>query len=677
MVLSKSLDEIKLITALLRDIHMSRSEVFDQRALRLTAAKAESRITQEGLSFLTKTLPRLGKALDRALSGEVILDASELAFKSKQNSKLPIFMGELFQLVFSHDGMVLTNPCVTSIKQLRQICYLFYKYKLPYSAKQEQDVLDSFLKTEEDIAPYDKLFNGIADRYDKCHDESAAGYHECDKPCGSDCPSGQYRLVPPFSTSIGRIVEGTTPLGEIGPYYSSIIRRAKRLLSRLFQTFDPLDIHPKHGPGSVSTRERLWDKYTFRTIPERIATLYPIDAYYYASLGHVCDAMRELASLGGRENPARILFVPKDSRGPRLISCEPLEFQWIQQGLGGAIVRHVERNAITKHNVHFTDQQPNQLGALLGSSSGSYATLDLKEASDRVSVGLVRLLFPSKVLPYLVGCRSLATTLPDGTVLNLRKFAPMGSALCFPILALTAWAIVTAGMSDADSREGVLVYGDDVIVPTAEAANAIEHLEAFGLKVNRAKSCVSGFFRESCGMDAYKGISVTPLRFRNVWPSRRTPEALTSWTAYANQMWDAGYYNVYEIIAKQLYSLFGWIPSTDMSLMCPSLRGEPDSCMYARSRSNIPLQKRQWKVWDVQTPRVDKTLNGWKMLLRFFAEATFDSPIRPPWELETQRKGSHLSPRSTGLSYSNEEREPFSVSSYTKRNTMKIVRRWR
>jgi len=367
---NKSLDNPeKVIAALLRDAQTSHSEVYTPRALRLDLRKLVRRVAREGQSFITKTLPRLGKSLDRALTGEVPLDYA--GFISEPGIKLPRFLGGLFKQVFAHDGWVLPTPCVKCIDTIRQIAYLYYKYELPYAQEDEQRVLEKFERTEQELSDISQRLSYLA-------------------------------------SSVDRMPLGIRHTFEWGKY-GGIIAKARKRLSRLFQGFDQHDIVPSHGPGAVSTREKLWEKWVFRTISPRIANTYPIDAYFYASLGHVCDDLEGISNLKIDESSARVILVPKDSRGPRLISCEPLDFQWVQQGLSRAIVRRVESHPLTRWNVNFTNQQPNQFGALLGSKYGKYATLDLNEASDRVSVGLVQLLFPEPLLGALLNCRSLST----------------------------------------------------------------------------------------------------------------------------------------------------------------------------------------------------------------------------------------------------------------------------
>lgn len=597
----KSLDYLKIITALLCDVQHAHSDVFTTRALKMTLRKVENRTREEGLGFLTKTLPRLAKALDKALAEIEPLDSAKCGFASMPNSKLPRFLGELFKQVLSQDGRVLPNADAYCVRSIREVCGLFYKLETPSDPQLDQNVITKFKRTEEDIRPYHLAFMQIASKQDENGNVPQPGW----------MPSWMYNVV----------------------------RGARKSLKNLFRRFDVDAIYPKHGPGAVSTKERLWEKYSWTQIPQRITDEYPLDAYFYASIGHVCDTYQEMNSLDQVNEPyAKVVLVPKDSRGRRLISCEPLAFQWIQQGLGNAIVRHVERHRITRDNVRFTDQQPNRFAALSGSVAGKYATLDLNEASDRVSVGLVNLLFPQPVLNKLMACRSLGTVLPDGSKLTLTKFAPMGSCLCFPVLALTVWSLLDACLETLGAthseRECVYVYGDDVIVPARWAENAMITLESFGLKINRDKSCTKGLFRESCGLDAFKGVDVTPVRIRTVWSSHRSPESYSSYIAYANAMWVRKHYTVYDCIVEKLISLYKEIPSKDIGdysstaerpweqfNSVPSLYYVPEHGRVRRKRINPGLQRPEYRVLTL-CPKVRKaTLSGWKMLLRYFSEA--------------------------------------------------------
>lgn len=740
---------ILIITSMLRDVQKRHHVVYTPRAMELDLKMIELSVARNGMEVLTKHLPALGKALDRALTEQVRMSPEDKLFQESFRSslteeqtyhlidctkdfdpgRLPVLFRSLFSRVFTQEGTVLPNSDVDCVKSLRQLCYTFYKLELPYSLEEEQKVLDQFVKTEQEVSSYNKLFGAIADSLDYDQPEWT----------GKGTQSN-----PSLEREPDPIKELSQAFLAVQPQeYRNVIRDARRLLMRLFQRFDPKAIVPKHGPGAVATRERLWGKYMFERVNPRIDAEFPFNEYFVASGGHLCDSIKithemnnlceesfaaltryepdaakmtdrkidldgdlngltafapigdyytkegdrlhlypttsrkGLLTLTVGDQPARVILVPKDSRGPRLISCEPLENQWIQQGIMEAIVRHVEKHPLTRDAVHFTHQEHNQNVALMGSRDGRYATLDLKEASDRVSLGLVRLLFPEHLYRCLAAVRTTSTVLPNGQVQNLDKHAPMGSALCFPIMALSIWALLTARFhDDAHARQSMLVYGDDVIVPGYQAQNAIKTLEAFGLLVNQDKSCFTGFFRESCGMDAYKGVPVTPVRVRTLWSHRSSPKSYLSYIAYANAFRKNGYIEVSDRITEWLCRLYGEVPCKDMDVHVPCLDVVPEAHRPKRWRTNKRLQKREWYVTTVGSHNVKRKIPGWLMLLRYFSETS--SVSRAP--------GLYLSdivndkPRRSGMEDLNcvdYMIEPFSVRLYTPRDSVVLEKSWR
>jgi hypothetical protein len=559
-VVTNSLDNSKVIALLCNDVHTLLPGVFTPRSLKLTQRKLISRCEREGIGFLMKTLPRLGRSLDRALTGEVPLDS--LNFQKKFESQLPKLFGELFERIFAHNGWILPDPCKHSVKLLRQLLFVYYKYETPYDKSLENEKIFSFIKTEEEISSW-----------------------------SSDSLPTQVKV------------------------------QARKLIARVLANFNPLDICPKHGPGVVSTKETFHQKFMFRRNIPRLHATFPWDQYFTASFGHVCDQWRNLQDYPVVDDlKAKIILVPKDSRGPRIISCEPLENQWIQQGIMRSLVQHIETHPLTRGRVLFTDQEPNRQAALAGSLDGNLVTLDLKEASDRVSAELVRLIWPENLLEALFACRSDATTLPNGSVLRMKKFAPMGSALCFPVMALTIFALASAVMSDADLSRGLLVYGDDVIIPRDKTQNVITVLEQAGLLVNRDKSCISGFFRESCGLDAFAGVDVTPVRLRTVWSSSHSAGVYTSYIAYANELYKRGFYTTAMEIAGKLVSVYRQIPVDDTGLY-PALVFEPPGNSATPVRVNSNLQKLEKRVRVSEPLKENQDADNWEGVLRYFTES--------------------------------------------------------
>jgi hypothetical protein len=454
------------------------------------------RCASEGFAFLTKTLPALGKAFDWALSQS---DSKMIYTSFKTREGYPEFLGDLFRLVFDHAGRSLCDAAPLAVKHIRQILYLWYKYELPYTQEQEAALLDRFCVTDATLP--DKV---------------------------PDCP---------------------------------VIQGARDLIAHVVSRYSHEDVSPKHGPGAVATKERPWEKWRFKRLYQSLERVYPFTEWFVPSITYLAKSKRPLGKLQVLEyGTAKAVFVPKDSRGPRLISCEPLEYQWIQQGIAAEIVFCINSCSLTSGRVNFTRQEINRRFALMGSSGGGWVTLDMADASDRVSTVLVERLFANThVLEYLLASRSQCTVLPSGQRVMMKKFAPMGSALCFPVESLVFFALAVnvlvhhLGYSRERALERIKVYGDDIICHREDYAAVMQYFPYVGLKFNAAKCCTGGSFRESCGMDAYKGTDVTPVKFRTRFYHRRDSFTLASWVQYSNMLDFRGYYRAASCVERHLW----------------------------------------------------------------------------------------------------------------------------
>lgn len=532
--------------------------------------KISSRIESEGISFLTKSLPRLGKAFDKALQGSEPL-VSE-GFSKLPGTVIPKLFGWLLGRVFSADGYVRSDADITAIKQARQLFTAMYKLELPYEPATEKSVADSFIQVEEEI----KNLN--------------------------------FDLKDP------------------------VIKRARTIISRVFAGVDHRDIVPRHGPGAVATGERVGEKSDFSRIYSRLEKEYPFTEYFMLGLNHVIDQLDWIESLESKERAtAKVVFVPKDSRGPRLISCEPLELQWIQQGLQRLIYPHVERHPLTKRHVNFTNQEINRRLALEGSRTRKYVTLDMKDASDRVSLRLVETLFSgTSLLKGLMASRSDETRLPDGRVVSLAKFAPMGSAVCFPIEALCFWALSVSllrgsGRSWHYAFQNVWVFGDDIIVRRQDYPLLMQWFPKFGLKFNTGKCCTQGFFRESCGCDAYKGIDVTPVKLRRVWGHRgtRSADELVSYVSFHNEMYSRGYWSTCSYLRSLIGGRYGNLPyiqdecKSVIGFTCSHVQHHVENKKKrVRVRMNPHLHILEYRTWITTPLKEEFEVDGWREALR-------------------------------------------------------------
>jgi hypothetical protein len=244
--------------------------------------------------------------------------------------------------------------------------------------------------------------------------------------------------------------------------------------------------------------------------------------------------------------------------------------QFIQQGLNLHLRGAIRKDKVLRNCLALTDQSENQKLALEGSRTRGYATIDLSSASDLLSYELVKETFHRhpRFSNLVDVCRT--KIVKDGIVSSdLRKFAGMGNALTFPIqsvvfaaLAITAilWSKglnPSLGNVIAISRK-VRVYGDDIIVETGAFDQVVNWLISFGLKVNQTKTYSKGFFRESCGVDAYRGYDVTPVYLRHQPDvTSMAPSALENLISVSNQCWLKGLYKFSDALRQNVEECVG------------------------------------------------------------------------------------------------------------------------
>jgi hypothetical protein len=313
---------------------------------------------------------------------------------------------------------------------------------------------------------------------------------------------------------------------EVGKFSDSLARESPRLLDSVrrhvqsvLYGFREKGIIPSHGPGAVTTSKRKW-KHLYSSIEY----LYPFSDWF--ALFYNADHAAQLEDAEFLDIiEAKLIAVPKDSRGPRLICVHPAEAIWIQQGLRRELERVISQfryhpGPWPRGRVTFDDQTVNGKIALISSKSRKYATIDMKEASDRIAEPLVQILF-GRHYKWFGCCRAQKYRIPEAFGLtnvkgHLNCYAPMGNATTFPVQSLVFWSICVASMQRRGFHQpgAAFVFGDDIVVPSEVVEPLIEDLESFGLRVNRTKSFWRSAFRESCGVDAFNGINVTPVRWK-------------------------------------------------------------------------------------------------------------------------------------------------------------------
>lgn len=529
------------------------------------------RVEHEGDSFITITLPTFCVDLERALADGRIAPTMFCGF-TKHGCR-PAFLQAFMCKVFDSSGLLLDNPNSDCILAIRQICLFAKKVYRPCSDARLSNAELAFIKCDSEV---------------------------------DNAPSGA--LWDTFQ-KVSKIVMSSI-LSDC--YYEELV--------------------PQHGSGTTAEKILGNKKFQTRIWHSRLESYFPYSEFALGSVRNL--GLNETADPvfrePGEEQPVRVVFVPKTLKTPRVIAIEPVCMQYAQQAVSKWLVPRIETGRYTSGHVNFRNQSVNQALAFDASVNGRMATIDLSEASDRVSLAMATALLDvhPEFRELVLSCRSQRACLPSGKELPLNKFASMGSALCFPIEAMVFFcAIVSSRLMNANSQvtarsvytlsRDVYVYGDDLIVPANEASAICVDLEAIGLKINSRKSFWSGKFRESCGSDYYDGVKVTPCYLRRDLPTNRADvSGVISSVATANQLFLAGYRRTAMAIKDAIEDLVGLLPR--VSEISPAIGWNFYSEAVPYERFNKSLHRKEFRGKIVTPSRKSDPLVGDSALAKCF-----------------------------------------------------------
>jgi hypothetical protein len=550
-----------------------------------------SRVEHEGLGFLAISLADFGKATQRWLSlGRVEpSDVPSFAKSSGRLNGLPKFMSGFLARVFDPcDGVLLDDYDIEAITAVRQLTLGFSKIALPSGSQ---------LGTRTRVVTPEREKRAMLDFIQ----------------CESDVKE---------SDSI-----------RTAKMYADFCRVSDLLYAEAFSRVDEVvhnqELMPKHGPGATADKLTSNGKWNQRTWTTRLESVFPFLEYalpshsYYSEMDGV--DIREPEA----EVPVRVTAVPKTLKTPRIIAIEPTCMQYAQQAVLREVLKFLGEDDILSKMIGFSDQTPNRDMARQGSLCGDLATLDLSEASDRVSNQLVRAMLRNHphLLSLVDACRSRKAEVPGHGVIRLAKFASMGSALCFPFEAMVFLTLILLGIEDelntSLSRKEVFnligkvrVYGDDIIAPVRHVRTVVQRLESFGIRVNLSKSFWTGKFRESCGREYYDGQDVSIVKVRAVLPTQRQDASgVISMVALRNQFYLAGYWGTCRWLDSYVRKVIKHFP--DIEPTAPLL-GRVSFLGYKAERQHPSLHSPLVKGWFVQAEPPSDVLEGPGALLKCF-----------------------------------------------------------
>jgi hypothetical protein len=567
---------LPLLVALINDVDRLHSGV---KGIDRDLVTINSRVEKEGNSFLTITLPILCDALDKGLADGFF--SCPRNFKKVPRGRIPRLFSGIFSEIFDMRTGLLKEDCsVDWILSLRQILRFFKKVT---STQMQEEVLDR--KARNDFKETDNSLSDI--RFDARREYIVSrvsskvllslGLPDLSSLSFKHGPGAVYERLT-ANQKWSAVVEGifsesfdigtygldafgalerasisSDPRGYYGRYWECSTPSTPKFLSTERLSGVKVDLHEELSWSSDHERRR--------------ETAKPFEESRISTMGD--DSPEIIDGRSGRIS--RLVSVEKNSSARRTITVEPVLAQFVQQGLNNMLRDGITKCPILSRCLDLTDQSKNQKLAIDGSRTQEWATLDLSSASDLLSSKLVSLMFDSKPSLLRALMSSRCTHVEDGNeIYPLHKYAGMGNATTFPVQSIVFAILSISAILDCLGKSPkygnvkraascIRVYGDDIIVKTEYVRHVMEWITAFSLRVNVKKSFFTGHFRESCGVDAYRGVDLTPVYVRSNPSdiSKKKPNTVASSVALSNNLFLRGYYGAAELLQMEVEKRVG------------------------------------------------------------------------------------------------------------------------
>lgn len=433
------------------------------------------------------------------------------------------------------------------------------------------------------------------------------------------------------------------------------------ILSCVLPSLKGRELWPKHGPGAVSERigngleskhfslhgSPIIDRVFFRG---QFANFGLASEHGYHKSKILPDPDFWHPESFDTYPPSRLHFVPKNMKTARSICMEPAELMFFQQAVFRMMREAISESPLSEF-IHLRDQGYNRELALFGSFSASIDTLDLSAASDSVSYDLIKRVFPPSWQIPMRATRNPLVLTPNG-VIAVKKFAPMGSAVCFPtqclifasvcIYAAILWlrnSPITGSVEriHAHDVEDVLerfqkkpfialprhealeplgIFGDDICCDSRITPYVKLILATLGFEVNHGKSFTdSQAFRESCGGYYLNGYDVTPLYYsiKDV-RAKLTPRHIMSQVHLINECFEK-YLNTRRFLISSLRKwhtrkgsfAVPFVSAQSLKFGIWTARSKTDRNDHLRRRYNADLQRNEFRHWYVAPRKANLT----------------------------------------------------------------------
>lgn len=585
--------------------------------------RLSSAVEHHGIGFFLDTMPAFRKHFDKCLSNGCLTASGLIHFGStKRGETVPRLFRGLTLRIFDRFGALRMDADPHAIRCLRQILGSVRKLRLDCGLQNRRKAVKEFFDIENEIP----------------------------KPSEFWVQTENEDVDPDDNVSFQDTIPGSSPL----PLFASHSHRSPdpdpRLLHTLQQVadivcgtlgeFEPSAYRAKHGPGAVTDFKFGNDKYRFRSWSRRLDRIFPYAEFGVANHSLWVDDVLQKKLPDDLDLPAKLAAVPKTITKPRLIAVESVAGQWCQQTLLDFFSTRIEDTLLSSF-ISFRKQELNGALALRASRDQSHATIDLSNASDRVSCWHIERLFRrSRSLLHALRATRAAWLRQDicgylPKYASIRKYSTMGNATTFPVQSLFFLTCAIACELYAHGRKPsyreirfltkrrIRVFGDDIITPNTSSGVLVELLHSLGLKVNDSKTFEHGMFKESCGVDAFNGQDVTTVNIMDV-PHRSKPGSIVSTVDVHNNLIQSGYFRTADYLRRYAErhsrkirdvmhgsGSFGWYPNP----ICPA---QPLTL-----RQKFCKDTQVWLVHAamVTTKQPRRTAEGSSGVLQYFTEA--------------------------------------------------------
>lgn len=549
------------------------------------------RVEHEGSEFLTLTLPRLDEALVRGLVEKRF--TCPLGFRKIRGGSIPVFLQGMISEVFDTKTGLLKEPVEYGILRDIHMFLLFFKKTrlaqddeefLHQKAVEEFYLCDETANSVELTDWQDHLIGRVSRTILKTLNQKDLEDERIYRH-GPGAVQEQYKGNQKWSALYSTLGDSSVLPDWFGDTNLRLSLHFPSEETREIQRHDALYNGNRQKPGSGVRHSCVgWGSTPSPSgHPERSLEFSAFGSARQCSPGSravwLGSGSRRVLSLQTvkparlRGAAAKLISVLKNSTSRRTITVEPILRQYLQQGLNTVLRESITECSILRNCLALTDQSLNQKLALEGSQNRKWATIDLKSASDLLSQKLVKSVFGHHADFHrcLMDSRSpyVYTGSSNEPDMTLGKFAGMGNATTFPVqsicFAVVSIAAILHNWGTKPSTEMVKrasrlvrVYGDDIIVHSDHAHQVVKWLHDVGLKVNVKKSFLEGNFRESCGIEAYDGVDITPLYIR-YWPHQiaESPSVCAHLVSLSNHLWMQGLYSASDVLKEKVEEFLG------------------------------------------------------------------------------------------------------------------------